>query len=36
MAGVFEVEVDGVDHDHGLEPHDEPNQVRVVEQNEII
>ena len=29
MAGVFEVEVDGVDHDHGLEHHDEPHQVRV-------
>lgn len=28
MAGVFEVEVDGVEHDHGLEHHDEPNQVR--------
>lgn len=27
MAGVFEVEVDGVEHDHGLEHHDQPNQV---------
>lgn len=26
MAGVFEVEVDGVEHDHGLEQHNEPNQ----------
>ncbi len=30
MAGVFEVEVDGVEHDHGVEHHNEPNQVRVV------
>ncbi|KAG7223257.1 hypothetical protein INR49_015613 [Caranx melampygus] len=29
MAGVFEVEVDGVEHDHGLEHHDEPNQFDV-------
>lgn len=29
MAGVFEVEVDGVEHDHGLEHHNEPNQVRA-------
>nr|XP_020454671.1 RING finger protein 121 isoform X2 [Monopterus albus] len=26
MAGVFEVEVDGVEHDHGLEHHDESNR----------
>lgn len=29
MAGVFEVEVDGVEHDHGLEHHDVPSQVRA-------
>lgn len=29
MTGVFEVEVDGVEHDHGLGHHDEPNQVRM-------
>lgn len=29
MAGVFEVEVDGVEHDHGMEHHDEASQVRV-------
>ena len=28
MAGVFEVEVDGVEHDHGVGHHHEPNQVR--------
>ena len=27
MAGVFEVEVDGVEHDHGVGHHHEPNQV---------
>ncbi|XP_034060042.1 RING finger protein 121 isoform X2 [Gymnodraco acuticeps] len=27
MAGVFEVEVDGVEHDHGLPHHDEPHQL---------
>lgn len=27
MDGVFEVEVDGVEHDHGLQHHDEPVQV---------
>lgn len=27
MAGVFEVEVDGVEHDHGLEHHGDPNPV---------
>lgn len=28
MAGVFEVEVDGVEHDHGLEHQNEADQVR--------
>lgn len=34
MAGVFEVEVDGVEHDHGLEQHNEPNQVRPVDHSD--
>lgn len=29
MAGVFEVEVDGVEHDHGHGHHDEAAQVRT-------
>ncbi|XP_034539828.1 RING finger protein 121 isoform X2 [Notolabrus celidotus] len=29
MAGVFDVEVDGVEHDHGLEHHDVPQQLDV-------
>lgn len=36
MAGVFEVEVDGVEHDHGLQAHDEPNQVGVVGHMELL
>lgn len=36
MAGVFEVEVDGVEHDHGLEHHDEPNQVRITDRSEVL
>lgn len=36
MAGVFEVEVDGVEHDHGLEHHDEPNQVRITDRTEVL
>lgn len=32
MAGVFEVEVDGVDHaDHGLGNHEDPNPVCVID-----
>lgn len=29
MAGVFEVEVDGVEHDHGLQHHDDNSQVKA-------
>lgn len=36
MAGVFEVEVDGVEHDHGLQHHDEPNQVSVIRRTEVL
>ena len=35
MAGVFEVEVDGVEHDHGPEHHEEPIQVRVTASGQI-
>lgn len=35
MAGVFEVEVDGVEHDHGLEHHDEAIQVRLTAPGQI-
>lgn len=32
MAGVFEVEVDGVEHaDHGLGNHEETNQVCAID-----
>lgn len=30
MAGVFEVEVDGVEHDHGLGHQNEADQVRGI------
>lgn len=36
MAGVFEVEVDGVEHDHGLEHHNEPNQVGVMSHTDVV
>lgn len=36
MAGVFEVEIDGVEHDHGLEHHDQPNQVRLTCHTEVL
>lgn len=43
MAGVFEVEVDGVEHDHGLQHHDhgrqhhdEPHQVRAMGSGEEL
>lgn len=36
MAGVFELEVDGVEHDHRLEHHDEPNQVGVIINTKIF
>lgn len=36
MAGVFEVEVDGVEHDHGLERHDGPNQVNKSSDDEVL
>ena len=36
MAGVFEVEVDGVEHDHGLEHLNEPNKVSVFLHDNIL
>lgn len=36
MAGVFEVEVDGVEHDHGLEHHDEAHQVKLNDQTKAL
>lgn len=36
MAGVFEVEVDGVEHDHGLGHHNEPNQVSIIGRTVVL